>query len=187
MKLKLRTHRPSFGNNNSRNIVVTAILAALLARPASAARVQWSHGGTNLALTAAQRCTLDVVFTPEETVSLREWRLVWAANSATSPPLRALVSGGSVLAREACDVRQDRDGNQGARVDTAYFCSSTGTVASPLSVRYVLDVPSPACTRIAVIPILKSERYNSCGHAGDWRSLHQWWYRFQLAARARQR
>lgn len=134
-----------------------AILAGLLAGPAFAARVEWSHGGTDLTIKAAQRCTLEVVFTPEETVSLREWRLVWVADPSDGRPLRVVVSEGSAETDAACDVRQDKDGDQGAHVDTAYFCASMGTVASARSVRYVLDVPSAVRTRIAVIPIVGTD------------------------------
>jgi hypothetical protein len=109
-----------------------------------------------LTIEGAQRCTLDVVFTPEEAINLREWRLAWVADQGDSRPLRVAVSGGSAESAEACDVRVDGDGDRGARVDTAFFCASTGTEASALSVRFVLDVPSVAPMRIAVIPILGS-------------------------------
>jgi hypothetical protein len=136
--------------------VVLAILA-VLAAPAWAARMEWSGGGADLAIKSAQRCTLEVSFTPEEATSLREWRLAWASEEDDSRRLRVAVSGGSGGLAEACDVRRDKDGDRGARVDTAYFCAGVGTAPSH-SVRFVLDVPSAEPTSIALIPILGTDR-----------------------------
>ena len=153
---KERSLSRSIGSHLHRCGVLLTILAGSLAKPALAARVEWSRGGTDLAIEGAQRCTLDVVFTPDEAANLREWRLVWVADQGDSR-LRVVASGGTVELAEACDVRQDSDGDRGARVDTAYFCAITSTAASA-SVRYVLDAPSAAPTRIAVIPVLATDR-----------------------------
>lgn len=90
-----------------RSGVHAALLAGLLANPAFAARAEWSRGATDLTIESAQRCTLDVMFTPEETINLREWRLIWVAEDGRDGPLRVVTSGGSAKSTEACDVRQD--------------------------------------------------------------------------------
>jgi hypothetical protein len=111
MKRKERSLFRSSSSHLHKCAVLLTILAGLLAGPASAARVEWSRGGTDLAIESAQRCTLDVVFTPEEAIYLREWRLVWVVDEDNGP-VRVVMSDGSAEPAEACDVRHDLAGRR---------------------------------------------------------------------------
>lgn len=138
-----------------RSLALLVLGAVLLASPASAARAAWFRGDADLTSGGAQRCTLEVSFDAEEVERLREWRLVWASDGGAAERLRIVASVGASALAEVCDLRPDKDGDRGARVDTAYFCSTAVPPNAARTVRYVIDVPSAAPTRIAVVPILE--------------------------------
>jgi subtilisin family serine protease len=68
-----------------------------------------------------------------------------------------MASSAASGAISTCDVRPDRDGLGGARVDTAYFCTNKLESIQGTPTQFTLDVSAVGRIRIGILPILGNE------------------------------
>ncbi|MCC6649900.1 MAG: family 43 glycosylhydrolase [Candidatus Eisenbacteria bacterium] len=130
-----------------------ALMLLFATGTSSALQLRWSTGGTNLAFTAATRCTLIVQADSAETGLPSEWRLLWLADSSGV----SFVAMGPSLACEATTAQVSTieppatPADSAANLITARFCSSGQDQAT--EARWVLDQPGGSRCRFKVVAI----------------------------------